>query len=206
NRTGAAHKAAPVRVRARGLLRASRPVAAGDRAAAPARAAPRRTLRVPSTHGDRSRRSPSRARPTSTRRACPPPRGADDAFRRRDPASAWFHASPSRTPRGGADATPARPAGGALPAGFFPPVCYAVALMSRETADRGSPAEGSPDLSLLPEVGRRIVEEELSILGHVRGRLERDASATPDKIEDLDAQLIELRDAIAEAKEEDVPS
>jgi len=66
-------------------------------------------------------------------------------------------------------------------------------------------AEG-PDLSQLSPAGRRIVEDELSILARVRERLARDASVDPEKIENLDAQLIELRDAIAEAKEEDVPS
>ena len=66
-------------------------------------------------------------------------------------------------------------------------------------------AEG-PDLSQLSPEGRRIVGDELAILQRVLERLARDASIDPEKIEDLDAQLIELRDAIAEAKEEDVPS
>lgn len=63
-----------------------------------------------------------------------------------------------------------------------------------------------PDLSQLPDEGRHIVQDELILLRSVKARIERDAAADPDKIEDLDAQLIELRDAIAEAKEEDVPS
>lgn len=63
--------------------------------------------------------------------------------------------------------------------------------------------EESPELS---EDAEGIIHDELEILGRVRGRLDREASTAPEKIEDLDAQLIELRDAIAEAKEEDVPS
>ncbi|MFO0633076.1 MAG: AAA family ATPase [Nannocystaceae bacterium] len=63
-----------------------------------------------------------------------------------------------------------------------------------------------PDLSALAEVGRRIVHDELVLLERVQQRVAKDAQSNPDKIEDLDAQLIELRDAIAEAKEEDVPS
>ena len=54
--------------------------------------------------------------------------------------------------------------------------------------------------------GERIVANELGILQGVQARLEREARSAPEQIEDLDAQLIELRDAIAEAKEEDVPS
>lgn len=53
---------------------------------------------------------------------------------------------------------------------------------------------------------RKIISDELAILGRVRDRLDREANTAPEKIEDLDAQLIELRDAIAEAKEEDVAS
>ncbi len=61
-------------------------------------------------------------------------------------------------------------------------------------------------LALLPPVGEQIVTEELGILERIHARLAREAAAVPDKIENLDAQLIELRDAIAEAKEEDVAS
>lgn len=64
-------------------------------------------------------------------------------------------------------------------------------------------AEASPAIS---EEGMAIIEAEVSILGKVSERLEREANTAPEKIENLDAQLIELRDAIAEAKEEDVPS
>jgi DNA helicase-2/ATP-dependent DNA helicase PcrA len=64
----------------------------------------------------------------------------------------------------------------------------------------------APDLGDLPHEGQRIVRNELRILEQVQARLAKDAAAAPEQIEDLDAQLIELRDAIAEAKEEDVPS
>lgn len=48
--------------------------------------------------------------------------------------------------------------------------------------------------------------EEQRILERVHARLEREAGQQVQKIEDLDGQMIELRDAIAEAKEEDVAS
>ncbi|HEY8376922.1 MAG TPA: UvrD-helicase domain-containing protein, partial [Nannocystis sp.] len=54
--------------------------------------------------------------------------------------------------------------------------------------------------------GGRIVAEELEILRRIQARLEREAKNAPGQIEDLDAQLIELRDALAEAKEEDQAS
>lgn len=63
-----------------------------------------------------------------------------------------------------------------------------------------------PDLSALSPEGSKIVGEELDILRRIEERLEREAHNTPGKIEDLDAQLIELRDALAEAKEEDQAS
>jgi len=66
--------------------------------------------------------------------------------------------------------------------------------------------EPTLELAHLSEDARKIVAEETEILDQVRDRLERDAAQTPDKLEDLDAQLIELRDAIGEAKEEDVAS
>jgi DNA helicase-2/ATP-dependent DNA helicase PcrA len=73
-------------------------------------------------------------------------------------------------------------------------------------SDDVAPARRQPDLSQLSDEGQQIVHDELTLLRGVLARLERDAQNDPDRIEDLDAQLIELRDAIAEAKEEDVPS
>ncbi|MCA9690440.1 MAG: AAA family ATPase, partial [Myxococcales bacterium] len=64
----------------------------------------------------------------------------------------------------------------------------------------------SDPLAQLSAEGRRIVAEERAILERIKARLERDAASAPEQIEDLDAQLIELRDAIAEAKEEDIAS
>jgi DNA helicase II / ATP-dependent DNA helicase PcrA len=78
--------------------------------------------------------------------------------------------------------------------------------MPRGTFPGESDAAAVPDLGSLPPDGQRIVRNELRILDEVQARLAKDAAAAPEKIEDLDAQLIELRDAIAEAKEEDVPS
>lgn len=63
-----------------------------------------------------------------------------------------------------------------------------------------------PDLNALSSEGGRIVAEELDILRRIQSRLEREAQNAPGEIEDLDAQLIELRDALAEAKEEDQAS
>ncbi len=73
-------------------------------------------------------------------------------------------------------------------------------------SDEGATSRNQPDLSQLPEIGQDIVLDELSLLRGVKARIEREAKAGPDKIENLDSQLIELRDAIAEAKEEDVAS
>lgn len=63
-----------------------------------------------------------------------------------------------------------------------------------------------PDLNALSSEGGRIVAEELDILRRIQSRLEREAQNAPGEIEDLDAQLLELRDALAEAKEEDQAS
>ncbi len=62
------------------------------------------------------------------------------------------------------------------------------------------------ELGALSNAGQQIVSDELGILSRVQDRLTREAATAPQQIENLDAQLIELRDAIAEAKEEDVPS
>jgi DNA helicase-2/ATP-dependent DNA helicase PcrA len=82
--------------------------------------------------------------------------------------------------------------------------------MPREAAEHGSVAPAASDArserSPLSKEGQRIIGEELEILGRVLDRLERESKIGPEKIENLDAQLIELRDAISEAKEEDVPS
>lgn len=68
------------------------------------------------------------------------------------------------------------------------------------------PARSGDAVASLSETAQSIVGEETEILASVRARLERDAKEKPEAIENLDAQLIELRDAIGEAKEEDVPS
>lgn len=79
--------------------------------------------------------------------------------------------------------------------------------MPKGTFQRETP-DGEPEIPALglSSDGERIVGIELRILSTVLARLEREAGEAPQQIEDLDAQLIELRDAIAEAKEEDVPS
>lgn len=52
----------------------------------------------------------------------------------------------------------------------------------------------------------KIIREEEEILERVRARMAREQANGAAEIENLDAQLIELRDAVAEAKEEDVAS
>jgi len=76
--------------------------------------------------------------------------------------------------------------------------------MPTDAVQRGP--ETSVDLDNLSENARKIVAEETEILTRIRARLEREANQAPEALEDLDAQMIELRDAIAEAKEEDVAS
>lgn len=85
--------------------------------------------------------------------------------------------------------------------------------MSRDAADVETPKTSAttkessePDLSNIGSVGQRIVGEESGILAKVKARIEHEAQRSPETIENLDEQLIELRDLIAEAKEEDVPS
>ena len=63
-----------------------------------------------------------------------------------------------------------------------------------------------PELAALSPDGQRIVAEEADILRRILARLAREAETAPEQLEDLDAQLIELRDALAEAKEEDQAS
>lgn len=54
--------------------------------------------------------------------------------------------------------------------------------------------------------GRSIVEQECDIFGRVLERVERDSHKEIESIENLDGAMVELRDLIAEAKEEDVSS
>ena len=58
----------------------------------------------------------------------------------------------------------------------------------------------------LEDAGQEVVREELKILTKIQARIVADAEVESQELEDLDAQMIELRDAIGEAKEEDVPS
>ena len=63
-----------------------------------------------------------------------------------------------------------------------------------------------PECVALSSDGQRIVAEEVDILRKIQDRLAREAETAPEQMEDLDAQLLELRDALAEAKEEDQAS
>jgi DNA helicase-2/ATP-dependent DNA helicase PcrA len=72
-----------------------------------------------------------------------------------------------------------------------------------------SPTEPPPPADLTAALSQRdkaIVDEELGILVRVRERVERDLAAGVHQFDDLDGDLIELRDEIAMAKEEDLPS
>ncbi len=69
-----------------------------------------------------------------------------------------------------------------------------------------SSSHAPPPEDDLSEVARTIVREEEEILARLQRRLAAEAAEVPERVEDLDAQMIELRDAIAEAKEEDVAS
>ena len=58
----------------------------------------------------------------------------------------------------------------------------------------------------LDDHGQGIVGEELDILERVRARMAKALAAEAHQFEDLDGQMIELRDEIASAKEEDLPA
>lgn len=61
-------------------------------------------------------------------------------------------------------------------------------------------------LDSLDSRGRDLVAEELGILERVRTRIEQDLAVQTHEYEDLNAAMIELRDEIASAKEEDLAS
>jgi len=63
-----------------------------------------------------------------------------------------------------------------------------------------------PEIADLSSEGQRIISEEALILRRIQARLAREAETAPEQLEDLDAQMLELRDALAEAKEEDQAS
>ncbi|HLT38498.1 MAG TPA: hypothetical protein VK034_19560, partial [Enhygromyxa sp.] len=77
-------------------------------------------------------------------------------------------------------------------------------------SDERSPGSAVPaaslDVSTLDDSGQTIVGEELAILERVRARVAKELEAGAHEFEDLDGQMIELRDEIASAKEEDLPS
>jgi DNA helicase-2/ATP-dependent DNA helicase PcrA len=76
-----------------------------------------------------------------------------------------------------------------------------------EQSEELSPSRPTgPESVTLSHEGRRIVAEEDDILAKIQARLAREAETAPEQLEDLDAQLLELRDALAEAKEEDQAS
>ena len=68
-----------------------------------------------------------------------------------------------------------------------------------------SETETEPTSELEGE-GTSIVDEELEILERIRERMRQQLETTAHQFEDLDSQMIELRDEIAEAKEEDLPA
>ena len=66
--------------------------------------------------------------------------------------------------------------------------------------------QSEPEIADLSTEGQRIISEEAQILRRIQARLAREAETAPEQLEDLDAQMLELRDALAEAKEEDQAS
>ncbi|WP_146156349.1 UvrD-helicase domain-containing protein [Enhygromyxa salina] len=69
-----------------------------------------------------------------------------------------------------------------------------------------SEAPPSPPSPPLAGPDQAIVDEELGILERVSARIQRQLETEVHQFEDLDSQMIELRDEIASAKEEDLPS
>ncbi|MFO7564216.1 MAG: AAA family ATPase [Enhygromyxa sp.] len=82
------------------------------------------------------------------------------------------------------------------------------ATFSDDRSPVSAPPAASPELdaSTLDDQGRSIVGEELAILERVRVRMAKELEAGVHEFEDLNSQMIELRDEIASAKEEDLPS
>lgn len=78
--------------------------------------------------------------------------------------------------------------------------------VSDEATGNVAPPPSNFDVSTLDDEGQAIVGEEQAILERVRARMARDLEAEAHQFEDLDSQMIELRDEIASAKEEDLPS
>jgi DNA helicase-2/ATP-dependent DNA helicase PcrA len=80
------------------------------------------------------------------------------------------------------------------------------AIVSKQAtvSSDGSNSE-APTAGLAPR-DRAIVDEELQILERVREHLDKQLSTEAHQFEDLDSQMIELRDEIATAKEEDLPA
>ncbi|MCA9698550.1 MAG: DNA helicase UvrD, partial [Myxococcales bacterium] len=69
-----------------------------------------------------------------------------------------------------------------------------------------APAAEPSLLSALDPLGQTIVGEELAILERVQERVAKDLASETHQFEDLDGAMIELRDEIATAKEEDLPA
>lgn len=80
------------------------------------------------------------------------------------------------------------------------------ATVSDERSPGSAPPAANLDVSTLDDPGRAIVGEELAILERVRARMSKELEAGAHQFEDLDGQMIELRDEIATAKEEDLPA
>lgn len=72
-----------------------------------------------------------------------------------------------------------------------------------ETPDPTSEPRQAPELSARDQA---IVDEELRILERVRVHLQRQLATEVHQFEDLNSQMIELRDEISTAKEEDLPA
>ncbi|MEE9382081.1 MAG: UvrD-helicase domain-containing protein [Nannocystaceae bacterium] len=89
--------------------------------------------------------------------------------------------------------------------GILSSFCYFKWIVSERLDDQQNETvpSAAPRLS---SRGEQIVRDETEILARILARLASDAANGVERIEDLDGQLIELRDMIGEAKEEDVAS
>ena len=88
-----------------------------------------------------------------------------------------------------------------------PPVLLITAIVSEQlTLSIPEPTDEPAERPGLGEADRAIVDEELSLLERVHARIEERLATAAHQFEDLDSQMIELRDEIACAKEEDLPA
>ena len=86
-------------------------------------------------------------------------------------------------------------------------VLLMTAIVSKQaTVSTDAAASDIAPTAGLEPADRAIVDEELAILERVQAHMQRRLATEAHQFEDLDSQMIELRDEIAAAKEEDLPA